>query len=44
MKYKKSELSWELENLCPCGSGDLFKDCCNEEVSRERTFNKYAMT
>ncbi|MFO7710165.1 MAG: SEC-C metal-binding domain-containing protein [Candidatus Woesearchaeota archaeon] len=21
---------WELENICPCGSGKLFKDCCNK--------------
>ncbi|MGM5488556.1 MAG: SEC-C metal-binding domain-containing protein [Nanobdellota archaeon] len=21
---------WELENTCPCGSGELFKDCCNK--------------
>jgi hypothetical protein len=24
-------LVWELENICPCGSGELMKDCCNRD-------------
>ena len=30
----KREILWQLENLCPCGTGKLFKDCCNKNSQK----------
>jgi uncharacterized protein YchJ len=32
MLAQKRDVMFELENICPCGSGELFNDCCGKPM------------
>lgn len=31
IESQKRDIFLELQEMCPCGSGKLFKDCCDME-------------